>query len=202
VVFYSMATSSAEDVPRTLDFLFSRNRLNVAVSRARCLACIVASPRLLESRARTIEQMRLIDALCRFVGGGGGAGWLTRGEEWRERLDKSNYRVGNDPSCRRQACLAEDCCDQCLHRRIGQRPPLKPDIEGDRARDHEPQRGVRLVLRAEREVAGHFQAGDSHRCRKDSERDRLTPSLALRQARVRTARGLSGVERLGLRRRP
>jgi hypothetical protein len=53
--------------PRILDFLFSRNRLNVAVSRAMCLACIVASPRLLESRARTIEQMRLINALCRFA---------------------------------------------------------------------------------------------------------------------------------------
>ncbi len=67
VVFYSMATSSAEDVPRTLEFLFSRNRLNVAVSRAMCLAFVVASPLLLESRARTIEQMRLINALCRFV---------------------------------------------------------------------------------------------------------------------------------------
>lgn len=67
VVFYSMASSSAEDVPRGLEFLFSRNRLNVAVSRAMCLAFIVASPRLLESRARTIEQMRLINALCRFV---------------------------------------------------------------------------------------------------------------------------------------
>jgi uncharacterized protein len=66
-VFYSMATSSAEDVPRTLEFLFSRNRLNVAVSRAQCLAVVVASPRLLESRARTIEQMRLINALCRFA---------------------------------------------------------------------------------------------------------------------------------------
>jgi uncharacterized protein len=67
VVFYSMATSSIDDVPRSLEFLFSRNRLNVAVSRAMCLAIIVASPRLLESHARTIEQMRLINALCRFV---------------------------------------------------------------------------------------------------------------------------------------
>ena len=67
VVFFSMATSSTDDVPRSLEFLFSRNRLNVAVSRAMCLAIIVASPRLLESRARTIEQMRLINALCRFV---------------------------------------------------------------------------------------------------------------------------------------
>ena len=69
VVFYSMATSSAEDVPRSLQFLFSRNRLNLAVpcSRAMCLAIVVASPLLLESRARTIEQLRLINALCRFV---------------------------------------------------------------------------------------------------------------------------------------
>jgi uncharacterized protein len=67
VVFYSMATSSIDDVPRSLDFLFSRNRLNVAVSRAMCLAVVVASPRLLEAQARTIEQMRLINALCRFV---------------------------------------------------------------------------------------------------------------------------------------
>ena|SRR5437899_7129307 len=54
-------------LPRTLDLLFSRNRLNVAVSRAMCLAFIVARPRLLESRARMIEQMRLINALCRFA---------------------------------------------------------------------------------------------------------------------------------------
>ena len=48
VVFYSMASSSGEDVPRGLDFLFSRNRLNVAISRAQCLAYLVCSPRLLE----------------------------------------------------------------------------------------------------------------------------------------------------------
>jgi uncharacterized protein len=67
IVFYSMATSSVEDVPRSLEFLFSRNRLNVAISRAKCLAVVVASPRLLEAEARTIEQMRLINALCRFA---------------------------------------------------------------------------------------------------------------------------------------
>jgi uncharacterized protein len=62
VIFYSMATSSAEDVPRTLDFLFSRNRLNVAVSRAAGTSC---QPTPLGSAA--IEQMRLINALCRFA---------------------------------------------------------------------------------------------------------------------------------------
>ena len=48
--FFSMATSSGEDVPRNLAFLFSRNRLNVAISRAQCLAYLVCSPRLLEAR--------------------------------------------------------------------------------------------------------------------------------------------------------
>jgi predicted RecB family nuclease len=67
VVFYSMASSSGEDVPRGLDFLFSRNRLNVAISRAECLAYLVASPRLLDASCRTVEQMRLANALCRLV---------------------------------------------------------------------------------------------------------------------------------------
>jgi uncharacterized protein len=67
VVVYSMASSSGDDVPRGLEFLLSRNRLNVAISRARCLAYLVASPRLLEVNCRTIPQMRLANALCRFV---------------------------------------------------------------------------------------------------------------------------------------
>jgi predicted RecB family nuclease len=66
VVLYSMASSSGEDVPRGLEFLLSRNRLNVAISRARCLAYLVASPRL-EVNCKTIPQMRLANALCRFV---------------------------------------------------------------------------------------------------------------------------------------
>jgi uncharacterized protein len=67
VVVFSTATSSGDDLPRNLEFLFSRNRLNVAVSRARCLAYLVASPRLLETRCRTVEQMAMVNALCRFV---------------------------------------------------------------------------------------------------------------------------------------
>ena len=67
IVFFSMATSSGDDLPRNVEFLFSRNRLNVAISRARCLAFLVASPDLLEIRCRTVEQMRMVNALCRFV---------------------------------------------------------------------------------------------------------------------------------------
>ena len=67
VVLYSLTSSSGEDVPRGLDFLLSRNRFNVAISRAQCLAYLVCSPRLLEVDARTIPHMRLANALCRFV---------------------------------------------------------------------------------------------------------------------------------------
>jgi len=64
VVLISMATSSGDDRLRQIEFLYSRNRLNVAISRAQCLAVIVASPRLLETSRSTIEQMRLVNALC------------------------------------------------------------------------------------------------------------------------------------------
>jgi uncharacterized protein len=67
IVFFSMATSSGEDVPRNLAFLFSRNRLNVAISRAQCLAYLVCSPRLLEARCKTIQEMELVNALCRLA---------------------------------------------------------------------------------------------------------------------------------------
>jgi predicted RecB family nuclease len=67
IVFFSLATSSGSELPRDLEFLFSRNRLNVAVSRARCLAILVASPRLLDVACKTPEQMRLVNGVCRFV---------------------------------------------------------------------------------------------------------------------------------------
>jgi superfamily I DNA and/or RNA helicase len=67
VAFYSMASSSGEDVPRGLEFLLSRNRLNVAISRAQCLAYLACSPRLLGVNCKTVEQMRLANALCHFV---------------------------------------------------------------------------------------------------------------------------------------
>jgi uncharacterized protein len=46
-----MASSSPEDAPRHLDFQYSRNRLNVAVFRARWFAVVLVSPKLLDVRA-------------------------------------------------------------------------------------------------------------------------------------------------------
>jgi len=72
VVFFSMASSSGDLVPRGAEFLFSRHRLNVAISRARGRAYLVCSPRLLEFECRTVEQMRLVNALCLLVERSGG----------------------------------------------------------------------------------------------------------------------------------
>ena len=66
VVLYSMATSSPEDAPRGMDFLFSLHRLNVATSRAKCACLLVASPRLFEPDCRTPRQMALASALGRY----------------------------------------------------------------------------------------------------------------------------------------
>lgn len=67
VVLISLAASSAEHIPRGMEFLYSRNRLNVAISRARALAVVFASPHLLAAPCRTVEQLRLVNGLCRFV---------------------------------------------------------------------------------------------------------------------------------------
>jgi uncharacterized protein len=64
VVLISMATSSGDELPRNIEFLFSKNRLNVAISRAKCLAVLVCSPDLLSIQCKTPEQMRLVNTLA------------------------------------------------------------------------------------------------------------------------------------------
>jgi uncharacterized protein len=64
VTIVSMTTSSDEYLPRSKAFLYSRNRLNVAVSRGKCLAVVVASPRLLDARCGTVEDLGLVNLLC------------------------------------------------------------------------------------------------------------------------------------------
>ena len=63
-VIVSMATSGPEDLPRNIEFLYSTNRLNVAVSRARTLAIVIANPALLNVSCKTVEQMQLVNTLC------------------------------------------------------------------------------------------------------------------------------------------
>jgi predicted RecB family nuclease len=67
VVFYSMATSSGEDLVRNMEFLFAKNRFNVAISRAQCLSVLVCSPRLLDIRCHRAEQIALVNLVCKYV---------------------------------------------------------------------------------------------------------------------------------------
>lgn len=67
VVIFTMATSNGASMPRGAEFLYSRNRLNVAISRARALAYVVCTEELLDTRAGSVEEMRLIGTLCAFV---------------------------------------------------------------------------------------------------------------------------------------
>lgn len=67
VVIVSMCASNAEEIPRGLDFLFSQNRLNVAISRAQALALVVANPALANTSVKRLEQMKLVNFFCRLL---------------------------------------------------------------------------------------------------------------------------------------
>ena len=67
VVIYAMTTSSPEDAPRGMEFLYNLNRFNVATSRARCACIVIGSPRLFSPECRTPRQMELANVLCRYA---------------------------------------------------------------------------------------------------------------------------------------
>jgi predicted RecB family nuclease len=64
LVIVSMTTSSEHDLPRFIEFLYSKNRINVAISRAKCLAIVIANPALMAIKCSTPEQMALVNTLC------------------------------------------------------------------------------------------------------------------------------------------
>lgn len=64
IVLISMTTSSHEDLPRNIEFLYNKQRLNVAISRARTLAVVIANKQLLEIPCADVEQMRMVNTLC------------------------------------------------------------------------------------------------------------------------------------------
>ncbi len=67
VVIYSVTSSSAQDCPRGMDFLYSANRLNVAVSRAQCSFIMVANREIFGPQCQSPAQMKLANAYCRFL---------------------------------------------------------------------------------------------------------------------------------------
>ena len=67
IVIYSCTSSSPQDAPRGMAFLYDPHRLNVATSRAECVVVVVANPRLFRPEARTPEQMRWGNGMCRYA---------------------------------------------------------------------------------------------------------------------------------------
>lgn len=67
LVIYSLTTSSPEDAPRGMEFLYSLNRLNVATSRARALCVVIGNARLFGPECHSPRQMQLANAFCRYL---------------------------------------------------------------------------------------------------------------------------------------
>ncbi len=67
IVIVSMCASSAESSARGMEFIFNKNRLNVALSRAQTLAIVVGNPQLSLTSCSRIEQMELVNLFCRII---------------------------------------------------------------------------------------------------------------------------------------
>jgi predicted RecB family nuclease len=67
IVFLSMCSSDASEALRGLDFLFNKNRLNVAISRAKSLAIVVANPRLAITKVNSIEQLKMVNLFSALI---------------------------------------------------------------------------------------------------------------------------------------
>jgi hypothetical protein len=67
VVIYSMTSSSPDDAPRGMEFLYNRNRFNVATSRALAMCILVGNPALFEPECRTPQQMKMANGFCRYL---------------------------------------------------------------------------------------------------------------------------------------
>lgn len=67
IIIYSLASSTAEDAPRGMEFLYSPNRFNVAVSRAKTMFILVGNPSIFEPDCKSPEQIKLANPFCRFI---------------------------------------------------------------------------------------------------------------------------------------
>jgi uncharacterized protein len=67
VVIYSLTTSTPEDAPRGMEFLYSLNRFNVATSRAQTAVIVVGNPLLFEPECKSPRQILLANAFCAYL---------------------------------------------------------------------------------------------------------------------------------------
>ena len=98
-MIYSMKSSAGSDSPRGMGFLFSRNRMNVVTSRARCLVMLVGSPTLFEPNCATPHEMRLANGFADTWN------W-PRKSRWRK--SKVKWTVYSGPLCPASASIKAD----------------------------------------------------------------------------------------------
>lgn len=67
VCILSLCASTIKDAPRGISFLLNKNRLNVALSRARCLSLIVGSKNVADTHVRSIPNMKLMNIFCQLT---------------------------------------------------------------------------------------------------------------------------------------
>lgn len=67
VVIISMADSHVSESSRGMEFLFSKNRLNVAISRAQVLAIVLANPTLGDNESTSLKNLSLLNLFSRIV---------------------------------------------------------------------------------------------------------------------------------------
>jgi len=63
----SMTTSDPESLPRNVDFFFSRNRLNVAISRSQCLSIVIINKKILEIVCKKIKHIHLVNTFMKLL---------------------------------------------------------------------------------------------------------------------------------------
>jgi len=62
-----MTTSDPESLPRNVDFFFSRNRLNVAVSRSQCLTIVIMNKKILDIKCNKVEHVKLVNTFMKLL---------------------------------------------------------------------------------------------------------------------------------------
>jgi uncharacterized protein len=67
VVILSMCASDGNASPRGISFLFNKNRLNVALSRAKALAIVVGHPGLADTACSSLAQIRCLNFFNKIV---------------------------------------------------------------------------------------------------------------------------------------
>ncbi len=69
IVFLSMCSSDASESPRGLNFLFNKNRINVAISRGQSLAVVTGNPNIGKTPVNQVDQLKLVNLFNAITNG-------------------------------------------------------------------------------------------------------------------------------------